>query len=566
MRLYSAASSATRGRASTISIQVARFPGADEVGEARSVVEGDKAGDVTSPLVATLGTAPFTIDDLDALASGPARLSLSDAARALVTASRDVVERHAAADAPIYGLNTGLGANLDFRVPAADIEDFQEQLVRGRTIGVGESLPEHVCRAALIGRCVGMAQGGAGISMPLLELLLAMVERGVTPVIPRRGSIGAGDLGLAAHIGAVVLGRGVAWQGGRQQPGSEALSAAGLTPVKLGAKDGHALCNTSAVTTGYAAIALADASRLLLFAVHSAALAEEGYGANPLIFEARIAALRPAARQEDAAALFRRLLEGSYLHDLGAAQRIQDPLSFRCLSPILGVVLQAHADARREVEIELNSAADSPVVLLPDGSMLSTANFLTPAIALAFDVLAIAFTHMATACFHRIAKLMSQESSGLPRYLSPVGGGSAGYVPLQKLCAALLGEVRLRATPASLDAMPVSEAVEDVAPQTPLAIAELADQLEPLRIMIAVEALVAAQAIDLRNVRLAPRTRRLYDAVRAVVPQLETDREPAPDIERVVGLVADPDLLAELEASLDGLDLSFLPRYSAVGH
>ena len=196
--------------------------------------------------------------------------------------------------------------------------------------------------------------------------------------------------------------------------------------------------------------------------------------------------------------------------------------------------------------------------------MLSTANFHTPAIALTFDVLAIALTHVATASFHRVAKLLDPELSGLPRYLSPVGGGSAGYVPVQKLCAALLGEIRLGASPASLDAMPVSDAVEDVAPQTPLAIAKLERQLEPLRMLVAVEALVAAQAVDLREgARLGAATRRLYDAIRADVPRLESDREPAPDIEHVVALTADRGLLADLAASLDGLDLPFLPRSSA---
>jgi histidine ammonia-lyase len=518
-----------------------------------------------SPLRATLGAAPFTIDDLAALASSPARLTLSDASRALVAESRTVVERYAAGDEPVYGLNTGVGANLGYRVGPAELESFQEQLVRGRTIGVGEPLPEETCRAALIARCVGLAQGGAGVSLPVLELLLAMVERRVTPVIPRRGSIGAGDLGLAAHIAAVAIGRGEAWHEGARLPGAAALAAAELAPVELGAKDGHALCNTSAVSTGHAALALVDASRFLIFAVHAAGLACEGFAANPLIFDERIAGRRPAGRQQDAAATFRRLLEGSYVHDPGAARQIQDPLSFRCLAQIVGVVLRVHTDARREVEIELNAVADNPVVLLPEGEMLSTANFHTPATALAFDVLAIAFTQLATASFHRIARLLSPESSGLPRYLSPTGGGSAGYVPVQKLCGALLGEVRLHASPASLDAMPVSEAVEDVAPQTPLAIAKLSQQLEPLRILVAVEALVAAQAVDLRpGARLATPTRRLYDAVRAVSLPLDTDREPAPDIERVVALTDDDALLAELAGSLAGLELPFLPQFSAL--
>lgn len=520
---------------------------------------------MTDPLAATLGDPPFTIDDLEALASGPARLTLSDAARALVAESRAVVERYAKGDEPVYGLNTGLGANLDFRVPREQIEDFQNQLVRGRTIGVGEPLPEPVCRASLIARCIGLSQGGAGVSPAVLDLLLAMVERGVTPVIPRRGSIGAGDLGLAAHIGAVAIGRGEAWHDGSRVPGADALAAAGLVPVSLGAKDGHALCNTSAVSTGHAALTLADASRLLLFAVHAAALAAEGFAANPSIFDARIAEQRPAAGQKDAAALFRRLLAGSYLYDAGRARQIQNPLSFRTLAQSTGIALHAHSDARREVEVELNATADNPVVLLPGGEMLSTASFHTSAIALAFDVLAIALTHAATASFHRIARLMDPELTGLPRYLSPVGGGSAGFVPVQKLGAALLGEVRFRATPASLDAMPVSAGVEDVAPQTPLAISKLAEQLEPLRMLVAIEALIAAQAVDLRpDARLASPTRRLHEAVRAVAEPLDADREPAPDIEQVVTLTVDRDLLAELAVSLDGLDLSFLPHFSAV--
>ena len=519
---------------------------------------------MADPLLATLGAAPFTIDDLEALASSAARLALSEEARAAVAASRRVVERYAAGEEPVYGLNTGLGANLDYRVEPAALASFQEQLVRGRAIGAGEPLPERVCRAALIARCIGLARGGAGISPGVLDLLLAMVERGVTPVVPRRGSIGAGDLGLCAHIGLVAVGRGEAWYDGDRLAGDAALAAAGLHPVKLGPKDGHALCSSSAVTTGYAAVTLVDTARLVLFAVYAAALADEGFAANLAIFDSRIASLRGAAREEEAATLFHRLLEGSSLFD-GSPRRLQDPLSFRCLAQVVGVVLQALGDARREVELEIAAVGDSPVVLLPHGEMLSTASFHTPAVALAFDSLAIACAHLAGSCFQRICRLMEPELTDLPRYLSPVGGGSAGYVPVQKLAAALLGEIRLLATPASLDAMPVSDAVEDVAPQTPLAISKVADLLEPLRILVAVEALVAAQAVDLRaGARLAPPTRRLHEAVRSVVAPLEADREPAPDVERVVSLAADPSLLEDLAGSLVGLDLPFLPRISAV--
>ena len=516
-----------------------------------------------SSLRATLAEAPFTIDDVDALGRAPATLALSEPARAAVVEAHAVVERHAAGEEPVYGLNTGLGANLTFRVDRDAIDAFQEQLVLARVIGVGEPLPEAVCRAALVVRCIGLSRGGAGVSPALLDLLLAMVERGVTPVIPRRGSVGAGDLGLAAHMAAVAIGRGEAWWDGRRMPGAAALEAAGLVPAELAARDGHALCNASSVSIAHGALTLVEAARLMLFSAHAAALACEGFAANVSIFDAKIAALRPAARQEDAAALFRRLLEGSSL-EAGSARRIQDPLSFRCLAQIVGVALQALEEARREVEVELAGSSDSPVVL-SDGRMLSTANFHTPALAFVFDALAIAIAHLAAASFQRIARLLDPALTGLPRYLSPVGGGAAGYVPMQKLCASLVAEVRLGATPASLDATPVSDFVEDVAPQTPLAIGKLAGQLEPLRILSAAEALVAAQAVDLREgARLAAPTRRLYDALRSVVEPLGGDREPAPDLDRIVALAVDRQLLGDLESSLDGLDLPLLPRHSAV--
>jgi histidine ammonia-lyase len=200
-------------------------------------------------LSASLDAAPFTIDDLVALASGKAALHIPEAARDRLTAARAVVERYAALDEPVYGLTTALGGNLGFRIEPADRRAFQEQIVLGRAIGAGEPLPELVCRAALIARCISLARGGAGVSRSLLDLLCAMVEKQVTPVIPRHGSIGAGDLGLAAHIGAVVIGRGEAWYAGERLPGGEALAAAGLAPVELAGRDGHALCSTSVVTT-----------------------------------------------------------------------------------------------------------------------------------------------------------------------------------------------------------------------------------------------------------------------------------------------------------------------------
>lgn len=511
-----------------------------------------------------LGDAPVGLGLVEAAARPGRRVTLSAAARARVAAARAVVERHAAGDEPVYGLNTGLGGNLAYRLTPGEVEAFQVQLVRGRSIGVGEPFPEPVARLMLLCRIVGLAAGGSGISPAVLDLLVAMFDAGLTPVIPGRGSIGAADLGLCAHIGLAAIGRGEVFVGGARRPAAEALAEAGLAPARLAVKDGLAILNSSAVSCGHAVAVLRDWADLALLSAAVAALSCEGYAANPRIFDPRLASARPARGQERAAALFRAALDGSPLHAPGAARSVQDALSFRTLAPVVGTALAAFEAAVESVETEVNAAADNPLVLADDGLILSTANFHTPAIALAFDALAIAGAQLATGVAWRAAKMLDARMTGLPRYLSPVGGASAGLNALGKTAAALHAEVRLKAMPASLDALPVSDGVEDHAPQTPLTIRKLGEQLEPLRMLVAIEALVAAQATDLRAPpHLAPVTRILHAAMRDAVPRLDEDRETGPDVDRVVALMRGPELVGRLRAALgdagNAFDLRMTP-------
>jgi histidine ammonia-lyase len=498
----------------------------------------------------------FDLAAVAAIARGPVRVTLADEVRRKLVASRAVVDRHAAGATPIYGLNTGLGGNLGYRMSAEEIRSFQEAIIRGRCIGMGDPLPEPVARGALFCRILGLSKGGAGLSPELLDLMIALLNAGVTPVIPSRASLGAADLGACAHMAAVLIGRGEAWFGGRLLPGAEALAAAGLAPALLGPKDGLSLINASPVSASRAALALCELAETLLVAAAIAALAGEGYAANPSVYDARIAAARQAASQAAASALFRRLLDGSSLYDPGAPRSIQDALSFRTIPSVFGAAFGALAAAAREVETEINAVADNPLVLIESGEILSTPNFHTNAIALAFDTLAIAVTHLATASVYRAAKLQAPQLSGLPKYLSPAGGASTGLNSLQKTAAALHAELRLKAMPASLDAIPVSETVEDHAPQTPLTIQKLEEQLALFRMLLAIEALVAAQAVDLRaEPRLGRGSKLVHDAVRAVVPRLDEDRETGPDAMRVLGALFAPDLATRLRAETRDLDL-----------
>lgn len=479
------------------------------------------------------------IATLDRVARGDAQVSLAPAASIRVKAARAVVEKFAAGERPIYGLNTGLGANLKHRLSPDEITAFQTQFVVGRAIGVGEPLPGAVVRAAMLARVNAMALGGAGVSPAVLEQLIEMLNRGVTPVVPRWGSIGAGDLGLLAHIALVVIGRGEAALRGMAMPGFYALEQAGLQPVVLGPKDGLALCNANALSAAMAGLALKRACDVLGLANRAAVLSFEGYGANPAIFDARLADARPAVGQVASAARFRAMLEGSSLAEPGAARSIQDALSFRCLSQVHGVAHDALERAVQACELELNSAAENPLLMAEDNEMLSSGNFHLGALSLAGDTLAMALAQVAAMQVGRIVKLMQGELTQLPRYLTPVGGASAGFVPTQKTAVALYGEVRRHANPAGLDQFAVSETVEDHSPQTPLVYAKLDDQLAALERLVALEMQVAAQAVDLRKpARLGASSASLHQAIRAAVPALREDRENGPDVEKVRALFA----------------------------
>jgi histidine ammonia-lyase len=468
------------------------------------------------------------------LADGPVSITLAPIVRERLERAREIVARYAASGQPVYGLNTGLGGNLQHRIEAKDIPAFQAQLLLARSAGVGPNLPEWISRAAWLSRIIGAGRGASGLSLQTFDLMLAMAERGLSPAVPTYGSIGTSDLVLAAQMGASLIGHGEIWDNGTCRPAAEALRSHDLAPIELAPKDGLALANNSSLSIALAACALSDARSTMDLAQAVTVLSGEGYAMNPSIFEARIHALRPAAGQEQAAAWFRAALEGSSLYASGAPRSIQDALSFRVVAPLFGTARNALTQAEMETEIELNGAADNPAVLLETNEMLSTPNFHTPALALALDTLAIAHVHLATASAQRILKLMNPQLSGLPKYLSPAGGASAGLLPLQKTVASLLAEIRLQAQPASLDALAVSEMVEDVAPQTPLAARKLSTQIDLLQWLIAIEALVAAQAVDLRKPRSLGRVATLlHAAIRSAVPPLQQDRATGPDVAAV---------------------------------
>jgi histidine ammonia-lyase len=473
----------------------------------------------------------ITIADIVAIARRDALVEAAPEVTERLVRARKILEAAAASGQQIYGMNTGLGANLKTAVEG-DHQAFQRQLVRGRGVAVGPALQRDLTRAVIAARLAMLAVGGSGISSETFSALLAMLNAKVHPEMPSIGSIGAGDLVMLSAMARCLIGEGRAEYLDEVIDASEALKKAGLEPAVLRPKDGISLLNASAVSVGMGALALHDVRRLLEQQRKAAALSFEALGGNPLILAPAIQAARPAAGQIDEAAAILSALEGSSLFSTKVA--IQDPLSLRCVAPIHGALLSALESTEAAVEIELNSAADNPLVILAEERVLSTGNFHTASLALAFETLGLAIAQAGLASVARFVQLTGSGRNGLPRYLSPAGGASAGFVPMQKTVTAIAAQIRHKANPVMLDFVPVSEGVEDHATQSALAVQKCAEMLGLWRQLIACEMLAAAQGIDLRSGhRCGQGARRAYDFVRGLVEKLEEDRPLGEDAMRI---------------------------------
>jgi histidine ammonia-lyase len=480
---------------------------------------------MTTIRLAGLGVS---IADIAAIARQHVQVSADERVIARLVDARLVLESVAASGQPIYGMNTGLGANLKTGV-TEDFAAFQLQLIRGRGVAVGKPLSRDVTRAVVATRLAMLAVGGSGISPGVFEALLALLNAGVHPVMRSVGSIGAGDLVLLSALACALVGEGEAEYRGDIVAASEALGRAGLTPATLQPKDGIALLNASAVSVGEGALVLHDLRRLLEWQRGAAALSFEGLAGNPAILTPAIQTARPAPGQIDEARALEEALRGSSLVDGGAS--IQDPLSLRCIAPIHGALADTLGRAMQAVELELNSAADNPLVIVDEGRVLSTGNFHTPVLSLAFETLGLAVAQAASASAARFIQLTGSGRNGLPRYLSPVGGPSAGFVPMQKTVTALMASIRHKANPVMLDFLAVSEGVEDHATQSLLTVRKLGEMLTSWRLLIACEMAAAAQAVDLRQGhRCGAGTRRSYEIIRSMAPALHEDRSLGEDV------------------------------------
>ena len=438
--------------------------------------------------------------------------------------ARTLVERFAAGERKVYGLNTGLGAAVDTALKPHEVAAFQRQAVMARAVGVGDFLDTDEVRAALFVRLAGLAHGASGLSPAVAGAVARMLNKGVHPEVRRIGTLGEADLSIMAQLFLPLV-----------EPGK--------TP-RLGPKDAIALLNSNGYSVGKGALVLHDARRVLQAATLAGALSLEPAGANLSPIDPRAVALRAAPGQAEASKLVLSWLSGSALRRSKKPRRVQDPLSFRCLAPVNGAAFEQLARAEHSIAADLDGAGDSPAVLMgrfarrakaaEAGELMSTVNFDTTATALAFESLGLALAHVAAIQVFRIAKLMSPGFSGLPRFLTPMEGARTGFATVQKTASSLEVQIRHLALPVGALTVPVADGVEDYAPSTPRVVEKTHDIVRRLARLTAIEFVTAAQAIDLSgDVQLGRGTARAHAAVRRVVKKLEEDRPTGPDFERL---------------------------------
>ena len=487
-----------------------------------------------------LDDTPLTADAVVAIARRRAKLVLGNKALARIRNGRELVGRFAKSEKPIYGLNTGLGASVDTKLAAADLIAFQRSVTHSHSAGVGPALPVEAVRALLTARISGMAAGGTGASETAIAGLLAALNAGVHPVIPAWGSIGAADLLPLGHLAKALQGHGDAEYNGNIMPASQALALAGIAPIDIREKDGHALVVANSLSTGTACLLLEDVQRFIDWSLAAIALNYEGFRSQLSAIDGEALAARPAFGQQEIGRRLRELLTGSALWQEGAARRLQDPLSYRCVPQVWGGLLHAFEQARLATDIELGHSGDNPVVLAASGRIVSNGNFDLTAFALAWEQVGQALAHCAAGIANRCLRLMSPAVADLPRFLSASGQSRAGYAELQKPLAALEAEIRHLANPISLTPLAVSDGIEDQASMAPRVVAKVQAIIERLRYLVAIELMSGALAVELRGVveQLGEGPKRTYEAVRRVVVPLEEDRELSSDMENIYRLVS----------------------------
>ncbi|MDR1916045.1 MAG: histidine ammonia-lyase [Synergistaceae bacterium] len=498
----------------------------------------------------------LTLEDFVSVTRGFAKVSIDDEARKRVCASRAVVDALVAEGRPMYGINTGFGRFADVAIPENELNLLQVNLILSDVCGVGAPLPQDVARGMLILRANSLLNGFSGIRLLVIETIIEMLNKGVHPVVPEKGSVGSsGDLCPLSHMVLPMLGLGDAEYGGTVMSGADAMSRAGITPIELRAKEGLALINGTQCMTSVAAHALYDSAVLLKSADIAAALTMESLRGITSALDPRIHAIRKHRGQIDSAENLTLLLDGSGYTTKQGELRVQDAYSLRCTPQIHGGCRMAVEYVKGVVVDEMNAVTDNPIVLTDTGEVISGGNFHGEPIAIASDALAIAMAEIGDVSERRTAKLVDPAlNHGLPAFLVKHGGVNCGFMIPQYTAAALVSENKVLAHPASVDSIPTSAGQEDHVSMGTIAARKAATIVSHVTAILGIEIMSSAQAIDLQETRALGRgTQAAYDAIRARVDFMENDRIFKHDQDATAELIRSGALLKSVEDAVGPL-------------
>jgi histidine ammonia-lyase len=504
----------------------------------------------------TIDSDGLTIEHLVRVARAGARVELSRTAGKRIDAGRALIDRWVREGRRIYGVTTGFGALSDVAISPKDTRRLQENILMSHAAGVGHPLDAEIVRAVMALRVNDFALGHSGIRCETARQLLELLNRGVIPIVPEKGSVGAsGDLAPLAHLALVLIGRGEALHAGRRFSGAEALAAVGLDPLELESAEGLALVNGTQVMTAIGALAVEDAGRLSKLTDVATAMSLEVLMGSRMEFNPRIHAVRPHPGQAAAAANMERMTRTSeIISSHRDCSRIQDAYTLRCSPQVHGATKDALGYCRRVVETEMNSATGNPLIFAETEEFLLGGNFHGQPVALAMDFLGIAVAELANISERRIERLVNPNLSGLPAFLVADGGLNSGFMIAQYTAAALVSENKVLAHPASVDSIPTSANKEDHVSMGTIAARKCREIVANTENVIAIELLCAAQGLDLfTNLKPGEGTRAAYEVIREALPHLEVDRVLSPDIDTTRELMRSGAILAAVEQRIGRL-------------
>ena len=492
----------------------------------------------------------LTVEDLISVTRGRAKAAFCADSMKNVQKSRDVVDKLVAEGRPMYGINTGFGKFSDVAIPENEINLLQINLILADAAGVGNPLPQDVVRGMLVMRANSLINGYSGVRPVIIETIIEMVNKGVHPVIPEKGSVGSsGDLCPLAHMVLPMIGLGEAEYMGTVMTGKEAMLKAGIPTVELKAKEGLALINGTQCMTSVAAHALADTRTILKAADIIAALTAESLHAITNAYDARIQDIRRHQGQKDVASNMLRLLEGSEYTTAQGEERMQDSYSLRCIPQIHGASRLAVDYVSSVIENEINAVTDNPVVFSETCEVFSGGNFHGQPVAIAADTLGIAVSELGNISERRIAKLIDPAlNHGLPAFLVKNGGINCGYMIPQYAAAALVSENKILAHPSSVDSIPTSAGQEDHVSMGTIGARKAATIISHVTTVLGIELMSAAQAIDLQTKKkMGAGTHEAYKILRSKINFMENDRIFYMDQKLAAGLIADGSLVDAVE-------------------